>query len=48
MKNLTKHEINFIIDTLQERFTYVTLKLSGTQLGDIERKNYEYVKNKSR
>ncbi len=48
MKDLTKDEIDFVIDALQQRWVDAVLKLSGKQLGDVERKNYEYAKSKSK
>lgn len=48
MKNLTKNEIDFIVDALQQRWVDAVQKLAGKQLGDIERQNYEYAKKKSK
>lgn len=48
MENLTRDEIDFLVDALQQRWVDAVQKLAGRQLGDIERKNYEYAKSKSK
>jgi hypothetical protein len=48
MENLNKNEIDFVIDALQQRWVDAVQKLAGRELGDIERRNYEYAKKKSR
>ena len=48
MENLTRDEIDFLIDALQQRWVDAVQRLASRELGDIERKNYEYVKSKSK
>jgi hypothetical protein len=50
MENLTRDEIDFLVDALQQRWVDAEQKLVFLQreLGNIERKNYEYVKSKSK
>ena len=48
MKNLTKAEVDFLVDALQQRWVDAVQKLAGKDLGDIERENYEYAKSKSK
>ena len=48
MKNLTKDEIDFIVSSLQLKWLDATENLKRRDLGDIERKNYEYARDKSK
>ena len=48
MENLTRDEIDFVIDALQQRWVDAVQKLNGRELGDIERQNYEYAKKESK
>lgn len=46
MENLTRDEIDFVIDALQQRWLDAVEKLICNRLGDIERQHYEYARIK--
>lgn len=48
MENLTKEEIEFVIDALQQRWVDAVKQLQFGKLGDIEKRNYEFAKTKSK
>lgn len=48
MKKLTNDEISFIVNALQAQWYDAVQKLEGKYLGDIERENYEYIKDRSK
>ncbi len=47
MKTITNEDADFIITALNQMWNDAREKLQKKDLGDIERKNYEYAKNKS-
>jgi len=45
MEELTEQENNLIIDAVNNYFHLALNELAKKNLGDIERKNWEYIKN---